>query len=175
MVVTTVLACFLNNMFNFAFFSLKICITHIYSSFKVMQLFILLSAVRALISSVIFEGERSFNSTSTASRLMSAHPPSFLPPPHSPSPPRFAPNHTQRPGREPLPSFEGCGLNKQRIGSLRSEDAAARAPPLSKGMWAGFFVLSNDNHHHFGNRRRSHRSTAITPIDNDDGNRLRRR
>jgi hypothetical protein len=37
---------------------------------------------------------------------------------------------------EPLPSVEGCELDYQRHCSLTSEDAAAPAPPLSKGMWA---------------------------------------
>jgi hypothetical protein len=37
---------------------------------------------------------------------------------------------------EPLPSIEGCGLRQHRLGSLRSEDVAPSAPPLSKGMWA---------------------------------------
>ena len=136
-----------------------------------MQIFILLLALQALISSVIFEGEQSFNSTS---RLMFAHLPSFLPPPHSPSPPHFAPNHTQRPGCEPFSSSEGFGLNKQCIGSLRSEDAAAPAPPLSKGMWAGFFMLSNDNRHPTttsAQRQLPPLRPSMTAIDSDHPNR----
>jgi len=82
------------------------------------------------------EDEWSSNATSTASRLMfvyvlSSH---YLPP--SPSPPQFARNHTQSPGREPLPYSEGCGLNQYHLRSLRSEDVVAAAPPLFKGMWA---------------------------------------
>ena len=42
-----------------------------------------------------------------------------------------------QPGDEPLPSIEGCGLDQNRLGLLRSEDVGAAAPPLSKGMWAG--------------------------------------
>ena len=61
---------------------------------------------------------------------------SFSPPPTPRSLPQFDPNHTQPSGREPLPSVEGCGLKKTRIGSLRSEDAATSAPPFSKRMWA---------------------------------------
>ena len=38
------------------------------------------------------------------------------------------------PLRKPLPSAEGCGFHRHHS-SLRSEGAAAAAPPLSKGMW----------------------------------------
>ena len=37
---------------------------------------------------------------------------------------------------KPLPSIEGCGLNHHHVSSLRSEVAAADAPPLSKGILA---------------------------------------
>ena len=47
-----------------------------------------------------------------------------------------ASNLAWRPGNEPLPSIEGCGLRQHRPSSLTSEDAAAAAPPLSQGMWA---------------------------------------
>ena len=59
----------------------------------------------------------------------------FPPPPHLPSPPHFAPNRTRIHGDEPLPSVEGRGLIQQCLNSLRSEDASATAPPLSRGMW----------------------------------------
>jgi len=84
------------------------------------------------ILNTIFEGEWSFNHTSTASTVY-VH--SFSPPPHSPSPLHFALNRTQIHGHEPLPSVEGCGLIQQYLNSLRSEDASATALPLSRGMW----------------------------------------
>ena len=109
MVFTTILACFLDNMINFAFFSFKFWIRHPYSIYKIIRILILLSASRVLISSVIFEGERSFNHTSTASRLMFAHPLSFHnhhPPPRHPNSP---PNDTRHPARSPSPLLRDVG------------------------------------------------------------------
>jgi hypothetical protein len=52
----------------------------------------------------------------------------------SPSLLQFDPNRTQAPGREPLPSCEGCGLNEQTIATTvtasNDEPPAYRAPPL---------------------------------------------
>jgi len=96
----------------------------------------LLSTVRAFISNAICEVERSFKQTSTASRLIFVR--SLLPPApllQHHSRPRVQPRLST--GNEPLPSVEGCGL-PQDLGSLRSEDATATAPPLSKGMWAAY-------------------------------------
>jgi hypothetical protein len=87
------------------------------------------------ISNTIFAGERSFNHTSTASTVDVHSFSPVPPPPHSPSPPHFAPNRTQIHGHEPLPSVEGCGLIQQHHSSLRSEDTSATTPPLSRGMW----------------------------------------
>jgi len=88
-----------------------------------------------LISRVIFGGERSFKPTSTASRvdigsfLLHHHPSSTLSTlsqPHA------------KPGDEPLPYYEGCGLNHQHPGKRRMDSSR---PPLSKGMWAGTYSL----------------------------------
>ena len=63
---------------------------------------------------------------------------------HSPPPPLHTTlafalvlfDHACQIADESLPSIEGCGLDFHCLGSLRSEDAAPVAPPLSKGMWA---------------------------------------
>ena len=60
------------------------------------------------------------------------------PPPPSFSTPPFPPNLTYPTGSEPLPLVEGCGLLQHHLSSLRSEDAAVPAPPLSKGMWVAW-------------------------------------
>ena len=100
------------------------------------------------ISNAIFEANRSLNFASTASQLIFGHSLTFL---HlllsathssSPSPPpASAASITCRPGHEPLPSLEGCGLNQLRSSSLTSEETHTPAPPLSKGMWAGISSL----------------------------------
>jgi len=81
--------------------------------------------------------ERSFNITSTASRLIFAH--SHLPPPPTTFALSFSASDLdcRPPPCEPLSSAEGCGLHRHCHSSLRSEGAAvnAAAPPLSKGMW----------------------------------------
>ena len=81
--------------------------------------------------------ERSFNITSTASRLIFAH--SHLPPPPTTFALSFSASDLdcRPPPCEPLPSAEGCGLHRHCHSSLRSEGAAvnAAAPPLSKWMW----------------------------------------
>ena len=102
-----------------------------------MPIYILLSDIQAFISTVICEGDRSFNLPSTPSWLNFSHPLSSFHHHPSPSPPPFAPNNTKQHGYKPLPASEGCGLNQHRLSSLRSEVAAPAAPPLSKGMWAG--------------------------------------
>ena len=97
---------------------------------------ILLSDLQAPISTTIYGGDWSFKHTSTPSQLIFTR--SLPPPPplyHHP----LALNNssvTCQLVNEPLPSVEGCGLNYQRHCSLTSKDAAAPAPPLSKGMWA---------------------------------------
>jgi hypothetical protein len=127
MVVTTILACFLNNMFNLRYFSFKIWIRNPYSSSKIIQIFILLSDLRVSISSVIFGGEQSFNPTSTASRLMFAHPPSFLRPPqlrHRISPPT-TPNN---PDASPSPLLRDVGSTNAT--SASSQVRTQPRPPL---------------------------------------------
>ena len=80
------------------------------------------------ISRVIFEGDRSLNAPSTPSWLSFTllHPP---PPLHHH--PRSRPLHLKfacRPGRDPLPSIEGCGFDFDSHRSLTSEDAAPSRP-----------------------------------------------
>ena len=133
MVITMVLAYFLNTILISMYFDPKIWIK--YSTHEKIQFFILLVGTWVLISSVICKGKQSFNPPSTPSWLTFVHLPLFLPPP-LPSLPQFAHNHTQQPDHEPLPSIEGCGLDYQHLCSLTSEDAAPAAPPLSQGMWA---------------------------------------
>jgi len=96
---------------------------------------ILLSDLQAPISTAIYGGDRSFKRTSTPSRLIFAR--SLPPPPPLYHHPLALDNSsiTCQLVDEPLPSVEGCGLNYQRHCSLTSKDAAAPAPPLSKGMW----------------------------------------
>ena len=84
-----------------------------------------------LISKVIYEGERSFNRTSTPSRLSFVRPPPI--PYHHlhPSPP-ISPSTTRCNPAMSLPSLEGCGLTFRR---LNLPGNAACAPPLFTGMW----------------------------------------
>jgi hypothetical protein len=103
--------------------------------FKTIQIFILLSHVPAFISNAIYVGKRSFNPPSTTSWLI------FL---------RSLPSHhhhlcshhhhslssSHQHSQEPLPSFEGCGLNCQHSSDLKSTNPATAAPPLLRGMWA---------------------------------------
>jgi hypothetical protein len=99
-------------------------------------MFLLLSGLRVFISNTIFVGERSFNYTSTASTV-DVRSFTLLPLPPSlhhhlrPYPLRL--QLARRPRHQPLPSTEGCGLNQHHVSSLRSEVAAAAAPPLPKG------------------------------------------
>jgi len=148
MVITTIFICFLNYMLKYVYFTFIIWISYLWNTCKIIQPFILLSGLRAFISNAIFERNQSFNFTSTASQLIFAHSLTFLhSATHSPSPsppPASAANVACRPGHEPLPSLEGCGLNQHRSSSLTSEDAAAAAPPLSKGMWAVWTRSSED-------------------------------
>ena len=78
MVVPTILACFLNNMFNFTYFSCKFWIKHLYNTSKIISLFILLSSYSAFISKIIIEGNQSLKLRSTPSQLIFVHPLSFL-------------------------------------------------------------------------------------------------
>jgi hypothetical protein len=49
--------------------NVKFCIEHPFNIYKVIQFFILLSDLQALISNIILEGKRSLNPPSTPSRL----------------------------------------------------------------------------------------------------------
>ena len=85
-----------------------------------------------LISSVIYWGERSFNSTSTPSTV------EF----NSRSSTTFTRAHTaynvaRRPCHEPLPSIEGCGLDFHHHCSLTSQDAAHGLALLDGGSGEG--------------------------------------
>jgi len=73
MVVSTILACFSNNMLIPAYFSVKFCIKHLLNIYKIMTLFTLLSDLQTRISSIILEEEQSFNLPSTPSRLNFTH------------------------------------------------------------------------------------------------------
>ena len=96
------------------------------------MLFILLSGLRAPISSSINEDERSLKPPSTPSRLILVRPLSFLHHHHSPSPSPFAPNDMQRRRCKALPSIEGSPTNNAQVQNGESKSA----PPLSIGMWA---------------------------------------
>jgi len=66
-------------MCNFAYFSFKFWIWCIWNIYKILQIFILLSGLWAFMSERLYQtlslrGERSLNDTSTASRLIFAHP-----------------------------------------------------------------------------------------------------
>jgi len=95
----------------------------------------LLSDLYTSVSNIIFGGERSFKPTSTASRLILVHSSSTT---IHPQLPQHLPNNAQKPGDEPLPSLEGCGLNHQHPGCTEQK-AATPAPPLSKQMWVGLY------------------------------------
>ena len=70
MVVTPILAYFLNDMRVSAYSFLKFKISHLCNIYKIMQISILLSDIQVFISNVIIEGERSLKLTSTASWLI---------------------------------------------------------------------------------------------------------
>ena len=88
-----------------------------------------------LISNTIYDAKRSFNRTSTASRLMFVRPPPihhhYLRPPH----PVGLSTTTNHPNMCPSPLLRDVGTTNIASSHLRSEDKASVAPPLSKGMW----------------------------------------
>jgi hypothetical protein len=140
MVVTTIFAYFLNNIFNSAYFFLKLGILYLHNIFKMIQFLILLSDVQAFISNVIFKGERSFNSPSTPSRLMFTHSLSsfhhHLRPPHHTSPP-ISPNN---PATSPSPLVRD-------VGSIKTAAAPSQArtkppPPLPFPKGCGRFTVA---------------------------------
>jgi hypothetical protein len=60
MVITTIAACFSNSMLNSAYFTLNFWFRQLCGTFKITQLFILLSTYPACISNTIFEGKAEF-------------------------------------------------------------------------------------------------------------------
>jgi len=148
MVVSTILACFSNNMLIPAYFSVKFCIKHLLNIYKIMTLFTLLSDLQTRISSVILEEGRSLNPPSTPSRLNFTHLPlSFahhhlstttpalaLSPPTSPldlaaSPSPLlrdvgstststAPSQARMQPQPPLPFSKGCGCSFSLDGGI---------------------------------------------------------
>ena len=82
----------------------------------------------------------------------------------------FASNFDCRPPPcEPLPSSEGCGLHRHRHSSLRSEGAAAAAPPFPKGC--GRFMLARRSiplHPRPPQRHRGLTGPGHHPDDDDD-------
>ena len=115
-----------------------------YTSIKVHAI-LLEATVYTSISNVIFGGERSFKPTSTASRLILVHSSSTT---IHPQLPQHLPNHAQKPGDEPLPSHEGCGLNHQHPGC--AEQKAATPAPFQTDV--GRLILDRGN---WRNRRRN--------------------
>jgi len=141
MVVSTILACFSNNMLISAYFSVKFCNEHFLNIYKIITLFILLSDLQTRISSIILEEEWSFNPPSTPSRLNFTHLPlsfahhhlstttpalALLPPTSpvdlaaSPSPllrdvgstsTSTAPSQARMQPQPPLPFSKGCGCS----------------------------------------------------------------
>jgi hypothetical protein len=79
-------------------------------------------------------GERSFNRTSTPSRLIFVRSPLIPPPPPPSLTTPFALNHTRRPGKWPLPSFEGCGPDFQCPQQARTHRVKPHRPlPFPEG------------------------------------------
>jgi len=73
------------------------------------------------------------------SRLIFVLLPPIPPPPlPSPSPPRFAANHTQPPGNEPLLSLEGCGLKHKRLISFGTRTHCIRPSPFQRDVGGSF-------------------------------------
>jgi hypothetical protein len=168
MVVTTIFAYFLNNIFSYAYFFLKIGILYLYNTFKIIQFSILLSDLQAFISNIIFKGKRSFNSPSIPSRLIFTHSLSsfhhHLRPPHhnsptttpnnlaaSPSPPLrdvgptshpTAPSQARMQSQPPLPFSKGCGrliIARRRSGGWKNMRGN---PGSASRKWAMTFVVA---------------------------------
>jgi len=126
MVVSTILACFLNNMFNFAYLSFIFWIRHPYSTPKIIFIFIFLSSYPAFILNVIFEGEWSLKLRSTPSRLRFIHPPPIPLPPPSPSPLASSSTTRYNPAVSPSPLLRDVGSNQNA--SAQSEAHQPQSP-----------------------------------------------
>ena len=136
MVVNAILACSSNNMLIPAYFNVKFCNEHPFNIYKVIQFFILLSDLQALISNVILEGKRSLNPPSTPSRLnFILLPLSFVHYHLSTTTPALTfslPTSHVDSAVRPSPLLRRCGLKIQRPSELRTNFA----PPLSTGIRA---------------------------------------
>jgi len=113
---------FLNTLFSFRFLTVKFWIWNTYTTYKIIQKFNLLSGLQACISNVIFEGERSFKPPSTTSWLILVRSPSFL-------------HHHH------LALAATIRAQLHATTRIRTREDAVAAPPLSKGIWAGLFLL----------------------------------
>ena len=157
-VVSTILACFSNNMLIPVYFSVKFCIEHLLNIYKIITFFILLSELQTLISSVILEEERSFNLPSTSSwlnftllplsfahhHLSTTTPALALSPPTplvdlatSPSPllrdvgltsTSIAPSQARMQPQPPLPFSKGCGCSFSLDGGIGEGGAEPGGP-----------------------------------------------
>ena len=106
-----------------------------------MQIFILLSGIRAFISNAIYGGGRSFNQPSTTSRLIFIH--SLLPPPPTttlPSPPLSKlPISPVNPDTSPSPPLRDVG--SIHITSASSEASVSPSPSPFQRDVGGFTVV----------------------------------
>jgi len=133
MVVTTILAYFLNNVFNSKDFSLKFWIYHPQGTSKIIQLFYFLSNYLVVISNIISVGERSLNFPSIPSRLIFVRfPLSHHYHPHHCHPGLLS-TTCENHGKWPLTSLEVCGPNYERHTSLRNPDAVHPLLPFPEG------------------------------------------
>jgi hypothetical protein len=136
MVVSTISACFSNNILVPAYFSVKFCIEHLLNVYRIIVIFILLSDSQVLISSVILQGERSFNPPSTPSRLTFARLPSFfhhhLRPPHHKSPPTTPKN----PPASPSPLFRDVGSLNNVSAPSEARCSLSRPSPFERDVGA---------------------------------------
>ena len=134
MVVSTILACFSNNMLVPSYFSVKFCIEHLLNVYKIILIFILLSDSQVLISSIILEGDRSLNLPSTTSQLTFACLPSFfhhhLCPPHHKSPPTTPKN----PSASPSPLFRDVGSLNNVSAPSEARCSLSRPSPFERDV-----------------------------------------
>ena len=126
---------FPNNIFNFAYFTFKFWIAHIYNISKMVTVFIFsieLNCIYQTQSCIVgLEFESNINHITVDVRS-SPLIPTPLP---RPSLPQLPLKYIQPPRKQPLPSCEGCGRKNQRPSKRRTNPTPA-APPLSRGMWA---------------------------------------
>jgi hypothetical protein len=140
MVVTTIFAYFLNNLFNSSFSSLKFWIEHLYNSYKIILFFIFLSCYQRFISNPIYAGYRSLKHTSTPSRLIFVHPRSSYH--HQFRAPRLDSHSTtpNRPATSPSPLSRDVGSNSST--SVHSGTRTRLHPPLPFPQGCGRLKLA---------------------------------